>query len=128
MMIIKDVEVLETNKDICEVMHAFGNPQQFYEFDNQKVEEMEVVQELVREHRFTHPNGTEVIIGMTNKAGKILGLQYEAWESMKSQMDTLMSNYETVESELNEIKSLGFWKRLLCLFTGIKINQKNTLR
>jgi hypothetical protein len=57
---------------------------------------------------------------MTNQVGEILGLQYEAWDAQLDKLKTLQSNYDRISAELEDLKRLGFWSRVRCLFTGVR--------
>ena len=124
MIVIKSVEVLESERDVMQTQELCYDPRTFeIPFFDHKVEDVKVVRELIKGRRFVHPERRiDVVIGMSSKVGEILGLQYEAFESMQNSIATLQETNSAIFDEIEEIRSFGFWKRLKCLFTGINMN------
>lgn len=79
------------------------------------------VMKLVRGQRYVHPlRGIDVAIGVSGEVGDVLGLNFEAHESMKREISVLREQSIMADYKVALIESYGFWKRLKCLFGGIK--------
>lgn len=122
MILIKSVEIVEIegskNSVVNNYFHAAWDGE--YEKDLKPV-----VEEICKGRRYNNPvTGEDVVIAVTAQVGGVLGLQYEAWDNMMAEHELevfdVIKELGRVELELNIIKQFGFFKRLKCLFTGIK--------
>ena len=96
-------------------------------FDDQgNAHDWDVIKEMVHGSRYVHPQrGIDIVIGVTSEVGETLGLMYECWEELSAHCATYQAESTRYHAERNaakrelfKIKSLGFWKRLIRLFSG----------
>lgn len=133
MLVVTKIETLETPKNITEIERMiydykghFGTCE-WVPLEGQPVN-LKVLKEVIRGRRFVHPKkGIDVVIGMTSQVAEVLGLQYEAFEELKNQRDFWseqhieeLRNHDKSLKQLNEMESWGIWKRIKCVFTGIR--------
>lgn len=82
----------------------------------------EMAREIVRGRRFCRPDGTEVLIVLSEQAADVLGLQYEAWRELEQRAEAHYRRACTLDWELRKIKKAGFWTRLKWVLTGVQTN------
>jgi hypothetical protein len=84
--------------------------------------------ELIRGKRFINrKRNIDVVIGVTGEVGELLGIQFEAFESLERTCEELQDRIicKTIEAigykdKLSAIENSGFFKRLKWLFCGVK--------
>lgn len=83
--------------------------------------EVREVMKLVRGQRYVHPlRGIDVIVGVSDEVGEALGITLEVHENMRREIEALREQIIKANYKVALIESYGFWKRLKCLFVGIK--------
>lgn len=138
MIVIKSIDFFEVQGERHEFYNRYikgGNPIMTVDTaagtDQVMVEE---VAELIKGREFRSPGGRSVVIGVSNQAQDIIGIQYEAWENQSRMIeelsrdngqltikaDQLHRQNEEKLFELNEIKAASIWVRLRWLFFGYK--------
>ena len=81
MILVKHIEAFEVEGPVGEIAHFEDRP---CDYSTQPVFELE--RELVRGRTFIRPDGTTICIGTSKQAQEVLGIQYEAWETMKDEL------------------------------------------
>jgi hypothetical protein len=108
MIVIKDVEIIETPLDHFEIARIPDCIlEDEYGFDIKK--------EVIHGKTFVNKNGSSVVIGMSTNAQDVLGLPFEAFEDMNSHISRLRK--EKAECA-KVIKEAGLWSRIKYAFTG----------
>ena len=93
-------------------------------YDPDKILKFDTVEtEIVHGRRFVHPDGTDIVIGMTSYVQDLLGIQYDAWDNMqddyfrmRERMFVAQHNLIDTKKELDKLKSLTFFQKLKRLF------------
>lgn len=127
MIVIKNIEVFETDLDLCEIVSYAPPGQLVFPSAGEEPVTIDALRELVRGRRFVRPSdGTDIIIGVSKQAADIIGIQYEAWGQLQERLGFLWfslskCNKECVrlETTIRSLEAAGFFKRLLWLF-GVK--------
>ncbi len=130
MLLIKDVQVCRVpdRETFYQYMEDSPVPRDYVPVDGGKdVMPIKIYRELVRGRVFVNRNKQKVCIGMTNEAGEILGLEYEAWENMNRSLDAvrhevsdLRTKLSQAQTTLTRIHNGSWWVRLKWLFTGVR--------
>jgi len=131
MLVVTKIETFETPMDTAQLERfIYANPQkpEYLPIDGEPVN-VQVLKEVIRGRRFVHPKkGIDVTIGMSSQVAEVLGLQYEAFEELQRQRNFWYEQHgeefqraEKMKWRLDRIKSYGLWKRIKCVFTGMKI-------
>lgn len=122
MIVITKIEVLKTNKDFCEIVLLCQDPfVNYIKFEEGNAVDIKTVREYIKGRRFYNPRrGIDVVLGVSKEVGDILGLQYEAFENLEKGVEHLRIEKNGYYQELKRIGKFNFWKRLKCLFFGIK--------
>lgn len=128
MKIITDIKVLETNESTYELeRHTYLGNETYIQFEGEVVP-VNVVKELIRGRRFIDPKrGVDIVLGCSQEVGDILQLQYDAFENMSQNIDTLLRHKDILSRQNVDLRKrfvkvlkAGFFTRLKYLFTGIK--------
>jgi hypothetical protein len=123
MKIITEIKVLETDKDFCEIAHMAYSPMVSMPIGSDVVS-TSCVRELIKGRRFINQErGLDIVLGVSQEVGEILGLQYDAFENISMLNDSLQIEKTRLANKLEKISELGFLERLKCLFCGIDINE-----
>lgn len=133
MLVVTKIETIETSKNITEIERfiydqagPFGTCD-WVPLEGQPVD-LKVLKEVIRGRRFVHPKkGIDVVIGMTSQVAEVLGLQYESFEELEKSRsywseqhnDELCKN-AVLSEQLHQMETWGLWKRIKCVFTGIR--------
>jgi hypothetical protein len=121
MILITKIETLTTDKDFAEVIKMSHDSFNEYIPFKERVEKAEVIREIIHGRRFVDPQrNLDVVIGITDEAGEMLGLTHDAFENLEGEREQYRLERDVIKCELESIKAFGFFKRLKCLFTGIK--------
>lgn len=121
MIIITKVETIETDKDFHTVIKmAHDYSKKYIPFGKENIE-CEFVREHIHGRRFVDTRrGIDIIMGITGEAGEKLGLMYECWENMENEKERFRIENKNLIDNIYRIQHYGFFKRLKCLFVGIK--------
>lgn len=116
MIVITEVKCLDVEADMHEIMHV--RPWDFIPLaDGSSSVEAETVQkEVIKGRRFVRPDGEPMVVGVSQAAQDVIGLQYEAWESLEKDRDLWHTQCVSARLELNQFKNAGLWQRLKYLF------------
>lgn len=110
MILIKKIEYLETDRDPFELI-SYGGPYGTVKVLSDKgavaVPVSQVI-ELVKGRYFTRPDGIEINVGLSKQAAGVLGLQYEAWNSMEENLRIAERRLASAHRELSKAKTAGF--------------------
>lgn len=125
MLFIKSIDVVKVEGDYVEVMQ---NTQGIVVTDNQEnIVEHEFKRDIVHARRFSSSIHGDIVLGCHPDVEKLIELPFKAFdcqeETIRGLQDDLYSARDALEkkrAELSRIKKYGFWKRLKCLFKGIK--------
>lgn len=119
MLLISKVEFLDVDGDEQTIFET--KPREPLPLKCGEMVEAKVAQELVRGRRFRRPNdGTDIVIGCSNQAQDVIGLQYEAWESLEKDRDHWHTQCVASRLKIDSIKKAGFWERLKWLLRGYR--------
>ncbi len=126
MILIKSIETIEVEGDLHNIYQNYGHQGHVPCYKNgaePSSESIEVIQELVRSKHFVQADGQRVYIGQTKAVADVIGIQYEAWDSMEKRLEEVRSKLfnascDLVKSnnELSVLKNLSFWAKLKGLF------------
>ena len=129
MIVITNIEYLETNRNPIELIREHGHSG-FIPCKGNQVIETKVMLELVRGRHFHRPDGTEICIGMSRQAQDILGLQYDIWDNMRQELDAAdseiaslrkkLSEYIGVRKDIEDARSASFITRVKWLLFGFR--------
>ena len=89
-------------------------------------EEEDLIQVIIKGQQFTNNNGEEMIIGISDKASKTLGIALNAWEEQENFIEYLQKENSELQCkcfELEEIKSFGFWDKVRYLFKRNEVKE-----
>ncbi len=132
MILIKRIECVQVDGDMVSIMSHSPLSMPHFPVRNELGEEAfvdtrELHQELVRGRLFRRPDGTEVVIGMSEQCQDLIGLQYEAWDNTLNNVDRLMAREQAlvkknnqISQRLADIHTAPWWRRLRWLFAGIE--------
>ena len=126
MIIIKNIEFLETDKDIYEIYQQ-DHRSNFFKVGDDFVER-KIFTELIRGRRFRRPSdGTDIIIGVSKQAQDVIGLQYEAFTNLEQMYNLECHNHSVTAREKNKyfsklevLRTASFFTRIKWLFKGIQ--------
>lgn len=121
MIVITDVKFMEFDRD--EMILAFRDPYRGIDVRTHEGYEtcsaMEL-QELVRGRRYVRPDGQELVIGVSKQAQDVIGIQYEAFDTLRKESDRYFTEIISMQEEMRKVRSASFWVRLKWIFTGVK--------
>lgn len=125
MILITKIEYCQTDRDAYEIYHSDLYEKSEPLFSCNSVSPRtpvsdSVVREVVRGRRFVRPDGLEVMVGMTEQAADVLGLQYEAWQELEDRANENWALYHNHKRVLEATKKAGFFTRLKWLFMGYR--------
>ena len=129
MIVIRNIDFIETPQDRTEIYHQdpMSPPILLRTQGDDEYMPVSIVQELIRGRCFRRPDGSELVIGASKQAEEVLGLQYEAWETVHRELCTqrsrLLAAHKQVhkyKDELNGIRCASIWKRLKWLIVGYR--------
>jgi len=112
MIVIKNVELIETDGDWIEFVRKERQDLNFLSSDYLLENKVCMQKELIKGARFKHPNG-EMIIGVTGQAAEILGVMYEVYENMRF-------NYDANRKLLNWVRTPFLTKLYLIIFDCVE--------
>lgn len=119
MLLISKIEFLDVDVDVHTIFEV--KPWEPLPLKGGEMVEAKVAQELVRGRRFRRPNdGMDIVIGCSKQAQDVIGLQYEAWESLENDRDYWHTQCVASRLKIESIKQAGFWKRLKWLLRGYR--------
>lgn len=129
MILIRGIDWIEVDSDQVEFMVPRTSYSRVSAAGCPSYEKIKI--ELIRGRRFVRPSdGTDIVVGVTDEAGKILGLQYEIWKTMETSLYHALEARDAIERELTrtrveleraamrleEIADENLWKRLKRIF------------
>lgn len=117
MIIIKSCEVIDVGDVTIQDIYRYQSWRCVPINDGTDAVEASVIQELIRGRRFVRPSdGIDVYLGCTKEVQDLIGIQYEAWDSLQDRYNQSVSNYtqlmtttNQLNSEIMKIKSLSFF-------------------
>lgn len=120
MILVKNLEIIETDRDPMEIV-SMHLPHDYIPVNGgEKAIPCKQLRELIRGRRFRRPDGKDMIIGMTRQVQDIIGIQYEAWDTLNEALDSYRIQARKYESALDNLHNSGFFKRLKMLFIGCR--------
>ena len=124
MLIIKNIEFIETDRDPYEILSHQMSSYQAIEVMTDKGKDFiggTELRELIRGRRFVRPSdGLDIMIGVSKQAQNVIGIQYEAWENMEESHNLAIDKATHTANKLAKLKKSNLWKRIKFVFTGIK--------
>ncbi len=130
MLIIKKVEYIKVPEDHPYFMHKTPKNMVPVYTDAGKTHMSldKIHTEIINGIRYRNSSGEKMVIGCTEKAAKILGLQYDTWESKEKEMqlcykdlDMYRGKLRKAITNLEKFRSLNFLGRLIFLLVGCPI-------
>jgi len=137
MIVITKIEYLETDRDIYQ-LQSIASKSQLIELNTHNEKERmqaKLFIETIQGQCFRRPSdGTDIYIGNSRQAEKVIGIQYEAWQSNHMLVKDLSYQKEALKTELsikdnylkesnNKIEqsiNSDFWTRFKWLIGGYK--------
>lgn len=119
MIVIKNIEYIETDKDPLEIIST-KMPHNLVGYTNKDAPiTVEYLTELIHGRRFVRPDGRTLYIGVSEQAQEVIGIQYGAWNTKEREMQEWVSAYQREKTKVDMYRSAKLWKRIKYLFTGI---------
>lgn len=122
MILIKHIEFLEVQGDEHRILHE-AEPWELLpavDQDGPSATDVATIRsEYIRGKRF-HRKGHTVVIGCTEQASGVIGIQYEAWDNLERALEASREARRDLTELLLLYKAATLWKRLKWLFTGVK--------
>jgi len=130
MIVITNIEYFEADRDEVNYFLNDNNPYDhpmFFPTKGTPVDRQFLEKEFIRGRRFRRPSdGTDIVVGLTVKCQGVLGLTYEAWENLSSEIDGLSKHNNALtrqnellksemygyKSRVDEMADMSFWRRL----------------
>lgn len=130
MLLIRKVEYIDVPSDVYKIYDFFDDDDNIPLYAGQKDlihNIMDVEQEIVRGVRYFNDKGKEICIGIPKEIQGILGLPFSDFNRLENNLKVfrtenkkIRQELNSVTSELDEFKTMSFWKRLKFLFTKNK--------
>jgi len=122
MIIITKIEYIQIERDVHELICCSYDPdaEPLYPANSDEPVSPKEVQEIVRGRKFRHPDGREIRVGMSEQAGNLLGLQYEAWQDLEERLIVSLRTSLRLSREIQAAKHAGFLTRLKWLIKGYR--------
>jgi len=121
-LLIKNIEFIETDRDPYEIINLKSPYEAVEVLSNRGREVVSVneIRELIRGRRFVRPSDNkDIIVGCSKKAEDVIGIQYEAWDTLEKDCQAWSAKTSKLISEISDIKKSGLFKRIKFVFTGI---------
>lgn len=132
MKLIIGIETIEVPGHSYEYGDGFHNRPQIrpYRPEDKPIEEESYRREFIQGRRFVDERGNILVIGMTSKVRKTLGIPFDCIENMGAEIERYQAERVRFISDINRYQTCisklgrtGFWRRLKFLFTGIIITE-----
>lgn len=131
MIVIKEIKVVNVDRNIAEFAIADHKPFVWLEKPGLIPESIEVTREMVRGRIFVNTRGQRLCIGMTREVQEAIGLPFEIFDSMDQKITGLSKqNHELrcraqayMDWHDNFIR-LNFWGRLKYAFLNLRMREK----
>lgn len=124
MIIIKDVDCYKFPGNIATIIDKYPHGEALVQDANQKVGVMDLQREILEGGRYVNDGGEEIVIALTSRVKRALGITLEGRASIRSRFkrfedenDKLALLAEKYKQELSVIRGYGFWKRF-CFVMG----------
>jgi len=113
MIIIKKIEIIETDRDQVALLPMESPNTLVFPCGNQEPVE------IIRGRRFRRPSdGTDIIVGVSKQAERIIGIMYESWDNLQKSYDNISKEMRRYRKKVEESKKANFMQRLKWLFKG----------
>lgn len=120
MIVIKDVEVIETDRDLLEILTTTPPWKPIYLDEQYEAFDREIVSELVKGRKFVRPSGKEVVIGLTKKMQELLEIGMDCWDRVVEESEHINNQNYYLKKELDHFKNLNFLGRAKYFIFGYK--------
>ena len=117
MILIQSIKYIEVENNVWPI-HSFTAPK-YYNNHDEPVDEA-VVNELVCGRRFVNVNGVEICIGMAEEHQNLLGLPFEVFNNMETEISELNFIIGNQNKTLSDFRSMSLWNRIKGIFFGFK--------
>ena len=121
MIVIKNVEFYETQKDPIEIVSQSG-PYEAIEVLSERgncIVPVSEVREWIYGRRFQRPSdGVDVVLGLSKQAQDVLGLQYKAWENMSAELCHYHCANHAYQKKIENAQKATVWTRIKWVFSG----------
>jgi len=137
MLVIKSIDFYEVNGDVYEMVaqsYREGGMRSLMTVGSPAGDTsvpVSVVAELIKGRRFVGP-GVDMVIGVSEQAQKVIGIQYEAWENADKliadqsytiarkdrELNECGESLSKAHNELDAIKGASLFQRIKWVFTG----------
>ncbi|MCP4408813.1 MAG: hypothetical protein GY807_13830 [Gammaproteobacteria bacterium] len=129
MILIESIKVREVPGEHCNIPRLPGNGMRAWMGaapPDSITKEAET--ETVRGRRYIRPDGTEIVIGMTEQAQDVIGIQYEAWENLqgmcdanRAESDRLVRVISKLQERFEAAECATVWDRIRWVFQGVAL-------
>jgi hypothetical protein len=125
MILIRHIDFIETGMERYQLteLARWGAPTPI----GYELADTEQVIEWVRGVEFTRPDGEKILIGASEQAQEVLGIQFEAWGNMEREIYRLQASNKHLrdtihdyQDEVDRLSRLSLWERVKQLFMGIR--------
>lgn len=106
MIVIKNIEFLEVDRDFWEIHHYERDHILVRENGAEAMAPVEVIRELIQGYRFMRPDGTEIYVGMSRQVADVIGIQYESWDNMQRELADSESRADRYADECDMLTDL----------------------
>ena len=102
MIVIKDIEVLETNQEVCELIQKCE--QDFSVMKKMHPEQVSFITEIIDGKQFVNPQtGKKIYLGLSKKAQDILDLPMESFDNMYQQISDLSNKNNRLQKDYDKL-------------------------
>jgi hypothetical protein len=107
MIVVKDVEIIHTNKPHCQIAHMRHTDPWFREEESTDPTKVSVDTEHISGVRIRNVDGEEVILGMSKKVQDTLGIPFHLFEKEMPLMKQIFDLQEKLDKSYEEYKYLS---------------------
>lgn len=119
MLLVRKVDIIETDHDIAELQAMSSSPDASVPVNGGRdMEKISVIKELVKGRLFRRPDGLDIIVGLSRQAQQVLGLYYEVWDQMETTLYSTREQLFKSQRAINKLRRAPFFTRLKWLFRG----------
>jgi len=120
MLLVKSIEVIEVNADICDLFHK----QQPSDTALPQVGTVHITKEMVSGKQFTNAQGQTICIGMSKQVQDAIGLPFEVLDNLNKALfddnEAILARDTKIQRQKDRINfyvNMSFWKKLKYLFS-----------
>ena len=120
MICVKSIELVEVDRDRVELAIYPPPSVRFHAGEIPPLRDICITREMIEGRVFRNSFGREICIGMRKEVQDALGLPFEAFEGLRSQVEQKNLIVNELLSRLENIRNMGFWDRFKGLIFSYK--------